>query len=79
MNGMTYLPLYCWQLWQVALLREVGFDAAFNYHTTPKEQALKDAAPDGIDIYWCGTSTAAQLVQMMLLRPAMACCHLCHL
>jgi NADPH-dependent curcumin reductase CurA len=37
----------------VALLRDVGFDAAFNYHTTPKEQALKDAATDGIDIYWC--------------------------
>jgi NADPH-dependent curcumin reductase CurA len=45
---------------QVALLREVGFDAAFNYHTTPKEQALKDAAPDGIDIYWCGTFTSVQ-------------------
>jgi NADPH-dependent curcumin reductase CurA len=38
---------------QVSLLRDVGFDAAFNYHTTPKEQALKEAAPDGIDIYWC--------------------------
>jgi NADPH-dependent curcumin reductase CurA len=37
---------------QVSLLRDVGFDAAFNYHTTPKEQALKEAAPDGIDIYW---------------------------
>uniref|UniRef100_A0A383WMI6 Alcohol dehydrogenase-like C-terminal domain-containing protein n=1 Tax=Tetradesmus obliquus TaxID=3088 RepID=A0A383WMI6_TETOB len=37
---------------KVALLHELGFDAAFNYHTTPKEQALKEAAPDGIDIYW---------------------------
>jgi NADPH-dependent curcumin reductase CurA len=34
------------------LLDELGFDAAFNYKETPPEQALRQAAPDGIDIYF---------------------------
>jgi NADPH-dependent curcumin reductase CurA len=31
---------------------ELGFDAAFNYKETPPDQALRQAAPDGIDIYF---------------------------
>jgi hypothetical protein len=37
---------------QVKLLKEVGFDYAFNYKTHSKLEALDEAAPDGVDIYW---------------------------
>jgi hypothetical protein len=38
---------------KVRFLRdELGFDAAFNYKETPPDQALRQAAPDGIDIYF---------------------------
>lgn len=37
---------------QVKLLKEVGFDYSFNYKTTSKMEALDEAAPDGIDVYW---------------------------
>lgn len=37
---------------QVELLKQVGFDKAFNYKTHSKHEALDEAAPDGIDIYW---------------------------
>lgn len=37
---------------QVALLKEVGFDYAFNYKTKGTLEALAEAAPDGIDIYF---------------------------
>ncbi|GII21619.1 NADP-dependent oxidoreductase [Planosporangium mesophilum] len=32
--------------------RELGFDAAFNYHDGPVAEQLKAAAPDGIDVYF---------------------------
>jgi len=32
------------------LLKEVGFDAAFNYKTKSAQDALKELAPQGIDI-----------------------------
>ncbi|KAI9029252.1 quinone oxidoreductase-like protein [Hyaloraphidium curvatum] len=40
---------------KVALLKEIGFDEAFNYKTPPGgslEAALKQACPNGIDIYF---------------------------
>lgn len=37
---------------QVKLLDSVGFDYTFNYKTHSKLEALDEAAPDGIDIYW---------------------------
>ena len=38
---------------KVRVLRdELSFDTAFNYKETPPEQALRQAAPDGIDIYF---------------------------
>lgn len=38
---------------KVELLKdEFGFDAAFNYKTTPPVKALRDLAPEGIDIYF---------------------------
>ena len=37
---------------KVRWLREIGFDAAFNYRTAPVLAQLRDAAPDGIDVYF---------------------------
>lgn len=35
------------------LINELGFDAAINYNTVPNlKQALKDACPDGVDVYF---------------------------
>ncbi|KAG0306411.1 hypothetical protein BGZ99_001782, partial [Dissophora globulifera] len=34
------------------LLKEVGFDHAFNYKTRPTREALSEFAPKGIDIYF---------------------------
>lgn len=34
------------------LTDELGFDAAFNYHDGPVAEQLKQAAPDGIDVYF---------------------------
>ncbi len=33
-------------------LRELGFDAVFDYHERPVREALAEAAPDGIDVYF---------------------------
>jgi len=37
---------------KVRWLREIGFDAAFNYKTAPVFDQLREAAPGGIDIYF---------------------------
>lgn len=37
---------------KVAWLRDIGFDAAFDYHEGPVRTRLKEAAPDGIDVYF---------------------------
>ncbi|MEV6966279.1 NADP-dependent oxidoreductase [Hamadaea sp. NPDC051192] len=37
---------------KVAHLLDLGFDAAFNYKDGPVGQQLKQAAPDGIDVYF---------------------------
>jgi NADPH-dependent curcumin reductase CurA len=34
------------------LLDELGFDAAFNYRSAPVREQLRDAAPEGIDVYF---------------------------
>lgn len=41
---------------KVAWLEELGFDAAFNYREQPVRAALKEAAPDGIDVYFDNVS-----------------------
>ncbi|MFD4877969.1 NADP-dependent oxidoreductase [Streptomyces sp. NPDC058420] len=33
------------------LTREVGYDAAFDYHEGPAAELLREAAPDGIDVF----------------------------
>jgi NADPH-dependent curcumin reductase CurA len=37
---------------KVRWLRELGFDAAFNYKTAPVLEQLREAAPEGIDVYF---------------------------
>jgi NADPH-dependent curcumin reductase CurA len=37
---------------KVAWLRELGFDAAFDYHAGPVAALLTEAAPDGIDVFY---------------------------
>jgi NADPH-dependent curcumin reductase CurA len=37
---------------KVAWLREIGFDAAFNYRAASVVEQLREAAPDGIDVYF---------------------------
>ena len=37
---------------KVRWLREIGFDAAFNYRTASVLAQLREAAPDGIDVYF---------------------------
>ncbi|WBB80043.1 NADP-dependent oxidoreductase [Micromonospora sp. WMMD882] len=37
---------------KVARLRELGFDAAFDYHDAPVAESLAAAAPDGVDVYF---------------------------
>lgn len=34
------------------LVAELGFDAAFNYKDAPVRDQLRDAAPDGVDVYF---------------------------
>jgi NADPH-dependent curcumin reductase CurA len=37
---------------KVEWLRELGLDAAFDYHERPVRESLAEAAPDGIDVYF---------------------------
>ena len=37
---------------KVRWLKEIGFDAAFNYKSAPPVGQLREAAPDGIDVYF---------------------------
>ncbi len=37
---------------KVRRLAELGFDAAFDYHDGPVRELLRDAAPEGIDVYF---------------------------
>ncbi|MPZ26140.1 MAG: zinc-binding dehydrogenase [Micromonosporaceae bacterium] len=37
---------------KLARLRELGFDAGFDYHDRPVRERLREAAPDGIDVYF---------------------------
>ena len=37
---------------KLAWLRELGFDSVFDYHQTSVRDALRELAPDGIDVYF---------------------------
>lgn len=51
-NHPQSVGVLCKPCTQVKLLKEVGFDYAFNYKTKSKLEALDEAGPDGIDVYW---------------------------
>jgi hypothetical protein len=55
---------------KVAWLRdELGFDAAFNYKTTDLEQALTDASPAGIDVYFDNVGGAHMQAALNHMNP----------
>jgi NADPH-dependent curcumin reductase CurA len=37
---------------KVSYLKELGYDATFDYHDGPVHRSLRQAAPDGIDVYF---------------------------
>ena len=37
---------------KVKWLKELGFDSAYNYKKVNLSESLKEAAPDGIDVYY---------------------------
>ena len=48
------------------LTDELKFDKAYNYKTTKISNALKEAAPDGVDCYFDNVSSATSLLVLML-------------
>jgi NADPH-dependent curcumin reductase CurA len=61
---------------KVAWLGELGFDAAFDYRRQPVRDALRDAAPDGIDIYFdnVGGDHLEAAVGALVNRGRVVCC-----
>jgi NADPH-dependent curcumin reductase CurA len=62
---------------KAGLLRErLGFDYAFNYRTTPPADALDEAAPDGLDIYFdnVGADHLQAAVDRMRARGRIVAC-----
>ncbi|KAF8932883.1 hypothetical protein BGZ52_009164 [Haplosporangium bisporale] len=55
------------------LLKEVGFDAAFNYKTKSAQDALKELAPQGIDINVGGSQLEAALDHLNNFGRIIAC------
>ncbi len=61
---------------KVAWLRELGLDAAFDYHETPVREALRELAPDGIDVYFdnVGGETLEAAIGAMRLHGRIVAC-----
>lgn len=61
---------------KVAWLRELGIDMAFDYRETPTRQALRELAPDGIDVYFdnVGGETLEAAIGAMRLRGRIVAC-----
>ena len=61
---------------KVAWLRELGLDGAFDYRETPTRQALRELAPDGIDLYFdnVGGETLEAAIGAMRLRGRIVAC-----
>lgn len=51
------------------VLDELGFDAAFNYRTSPVREQLRDAAPGGIDVYFDNVGGEHFEAALSALRP----------
>ena len=39
---------------KVKFLKDLGFDFAFNYRKVNLSESLKEAAPDGVDVFYDG-------------------------
>jgi prostaglandin reductase 1 len=48
------------------LKNELKFDAAFNYKTKDITEALKEAAPDGVDCYFDNVSIIQKITSKLL-------------
>jgi NADPH-dependent curcumin reductase CurA len=61
---------------KLAWLRELGFDAVFNYRERPAREALSEVAPEGIDIYFDnvgGDNLEAAIGALRLYGRVVAC------
>ena len=53
---------------KVEYLKQLGFDAAYNYKTIKSlDETLKEACPDGIDMFFDNVSTHSNCVESTLL------------
>jgi hypothetical protein len=61
---------------KVRWLRDIGFDAAFNYKAAPVLSQLREAAPDGIDVYFdnVGGEHLEAALEMLNPRGRVAMC-----
>ena len=61
---------------KVAWLRELGLAAAFDYHEAPVRDALREHAPDGIDVYFdnVGGETLEAAIGAMRLHGRIVAC-----
>ena len=61
---------------KVTWLRELGIDMAFDYRETPTRQALRELAPDGVDVYFdnVGGETLEAAIGAMRLRGRIVAC-----
>jgi NADPH-dependent curcumin reductase CurA len=61
---------------KIAWLRELGIAAAFDYTQTPTREALRELAPDGIDVYFdnVGGETLEAAISAMRLRGRIVAC-----
>jgi NADPH-dependent curcumin reductase CurA len=61
---------------KVAWLEELGLDGVFDYHETPTRDALRELAPDGIDVYFdnVGGDTLEAAIGAMRLRGRIVAC-----
>jgi NADPH-dependent curcumin reductase CurA len=61
---------------KVAWLDELGLDAAFDYRETETRQALRELAPDGVDVYFdnVGGETLEAAIGAMRLRGRIVAC-----
>ncbi len=61
---------------KVAWLRELGLDAVFDYHETSIRDALREHAPDGIDVYFdnVGGETLEAAIGAMRLHGRIVAC-----
>jgi NADPH-dependent curcumin reductase CurA len=61
---------------KVAWLHELGLDGAFDYRESPTREALRELAPDGIDVYFdnVGGETLEAAIGAMRLRGRIVAC-----